>query len=337
MPEGHVYITRPMSAHVMRQAGELPAPMATHKDPDFPPTREQLLEGCRGASAIITMLTEKIDDEVMEAAGPGLKVIANVAVGYDNIDLEAAARRGITVTNTPGVLDEATADLAFALILATVRRVAEADRFVRTGKPWIWGPQSFIGLDVSAGATLGIIGLGRTGMALARRAHAFQMKVIATGSRASTPEAAALRVQPCDLETLLSTSDVVSLHCPLTTTNRHMIGAQQLAAMKPGSYLVNTARGPLVDEEALADAVESGHLAGAGLDVHEFEPRVNSRLRALERVVLLPHIGSAATATRDAMGELAVRNAAAVLTGLPALTPVLPDGQRHQDPALSRN
>jgi len=337
VPEGHVYITRPMSAHVMRQAGELPAPMATHKDPDFPPTREQLLEGCRGASAIITMLTEKIDDEVMEAAGPGLKVIANVAVGYDNIDLEAAARRGITVTNTPGVLDEATADLAFALILATVRRVAEADRFVRTGKPWIWGPQSFIGLDVSAGATLGIIGLGRTGMALARRAHAFQMKVIATGSRASTPEAAALRVQPCDLETLLSTSDVVSLHCPLTTTNRHMIGAQQLAAMKPGSYLVNTARGPLVDEEALADAVESGHLAGAGLDVHEFEPRVNSRLRALERVVLLPHIGSAATATRDAMGELAVRNAAAVLTGLPALTPVLPDGQRHQDPALSRN
>lgn len=337
MPEGHVYITRPMSAHVMRQAGELPAPMATHKDPDFPPTREQLLEGCRGASAIITMLTEKIDDEVMEAAGPGLKVIANVAVGYDNIDLEAAARRGITVTNTPGVLDEATADLAFALILVTVRRVAEADRFVRTGKPWIWAPQSFIGLDVSAGATLGIIGLGRTGMALARRAHAFQMKVIATGSRASTPEAAALRVQPCDLETLLSTSDVVSLHCPLTTTNRHMIGAQQLAAMKPGSYLVNTARGPLVDEEALADAVESGHLAGAGLDVHEFEPRVNSRLRALERVVLLPHIGSAATATRDAMGELAVRNAAAVLTGLPALTPVLPDGQRHQDPALSRN
>ena len=328
MPEGHVYITRPMSENVMRQAEALPAPLAMHADPDLPPTRGQLLEGCRGAAALITMLTEKIDDELMEAAGPGLKVIANVAVGYDNIDVEAAARRGITVTNTPGVLDEATADLAFALILATVRRVAEADRFIRTAQPWIWGPQSFIGLDVSAGATLGIVGLGRTGMAVARRAQAFQMKIVATGSRASTPEAAGLRVQPCDLDTLLRTSDIVSLHCPLTTTNRHMIGAEQLAAMKPGSYLINTARGPLVDEEALADAVESGHLAGAGLDVHEFEPQVNSRLRSLEKVVLLPHIGSAAAATRDAMGELAVRNVAAVLSGRPAVTPVLSSPQK---------
>jgi lactate dehydrogenase-like 2-hydroxyacid dehydrogenase len=336
VPEGHVYITRPMSEKVMRQAGALPAPLAMHADTNVPPTREQLLEGCRGAAAIITMLTEKIDDEVMEAAGPGLKVIANVAVGYDNIDVEAAARRGITVTNTPGVLDEATADLAFALILATVRRVAEADRFIRTGQPWIWGPQSFIGLDVSAGATLGIIGLGRTGMAVARRAKAFQMKIVATGSRASTAEAAGLHVQPCDLETLLRTSDIVSLHCPLTDTNRHMIGAQQLAAMKAGSYLINTARGPLVDEDALADAVESGHIAGAGLDVHEFEPRVNDRLRSLEKVVLLPHIGSAAAATRDGMGELAVRNVAAVLSGQLALTPVLPAGERQQDPVLSK-
>lgn len=335
MPEGQVYITRPMSTKVMRQAGELPAHVAVHADPDLPPTREQLLEECRGATAIIAMLTEKIDDEVMEAAGPGLKVIANVAVGYDNIDVEAAARRGIIVTNTPGVLDEATADLAFALILATVRRVAEADRFIRTARPWIWGPQSFIGLDVSAGATLGVVGLGRTGMAVARRAHAFQMKIMATGSRASTPEAAGLHVQPCDLDALLRTSDIVSLHCPLTATNRHMIGAEQLAAMKQGSYLINTARGPLVDEEALADALESGHLAGAGLDVHEFEPRVNDRLRALDKVVLLPHIGSAAAATRDAMGELAVRNVAAVLSGQPALTPVVPAGQREQDAVLS--
>ncbi|WP_197410525.1 2-hydroxyacid dehydrogenase [Arthrobacter sp. EPSL27] len=326
MPEGHVYVTRPMSPKVMQQAGELPIPLTVHADPDLPPAREQLLEDCRGATAIITMLTEKIDDKVMEAAGPGLKVIANVAVGYDNIDVEAAARRGIIVTNTPGVLDEATADLAFALILATVRRVAEADRFIRTARPWIWGPQSFIGLDVSAGATLGIVGLGRTGMAVARRANAFRMNIIATGSRASTPEAAELGVQPCNLDTLLRTSDVVSLHCPLTATNRHLIGAQQLAAMKAGSYLINTARGPLVDEEALADAVESGHLAGAGLDVHEFEPRVNNRLRSLENVVLLPHIGSAAAATRDSMGELAVRNVAAVLSGQAALTPVLPAG-----------
>ena len=324
MPEGRVYITRPLSEKVMRQAEALPVPLAMHAHPDLPPTRGQLLEGCRGATALITMLTEKIDEEVMEAAGPGLKVIANVAVGYDNIDVQAAGRRGITVTNTPGVLDEATADLAFALILTTARRVAEADRFIRSAQPWIWGPQSFIGLDVSAGATLGIVGLGRTGMAVARRAQAFQMKIIATGSRASTPEAAGLHVQPCDLDALLRASDIVSLHCPLAPTNRHMIGAEQLAAMKPGSYLINTARGPLVDEEALAEAVESGHLAGAGLDVHEFEPRVNDRLRALENVVLLPHIGSAAAATRDAMGELAVRNVAAVLSGKPGLTPVLP-------------
>jgi lactate dehydrogenase-like 2-hydroxyacid dehydrogenase len=324
-----------MSAYVMHQAEELPAAVVAHADTDVPPTRAQLLEGCRGATAIITMLTEKIDEEVMAAAGPGLKVIANVAVGYDNIDVDAAARRGITVTNTPGVLDEATADLAFALLLATVRRVVEADRFIRSGKPWIWGPQSFIGLDVSAGATLGIIGLGRTGMAVARRARAFGMNIIATGSRASSSEATGLGVQPCDLDTVLCTSDVVSLHCPLTATNRHMIGAPQLATMKAGSYLINTARGPLVDEEALANAVESGHLAGAGLDVHELEPRVNERLRTLENVVLLPHIGSAAAATRNGMGELAVRNVAAVLSGQPALTPVLPAGQRQQDPVPS--
>lgn len=324
MSDGHVYLTRPLSDAVMTMASGLPARLVTHEDTEFPPSRDQLLEECRGAVAIISMLTEKIDAEVMDAAGPGLKAIANVAVGYDNVDVEAATARGIIVTNTPGVLDEATADLAFALILATVRRLVEADRFIGTAKPWIWGPQSFIGLDLSAGATLGIVGLGRTGMAVARRARAFRMNIIATGSRASTAEAADLEVQPCDFDTLLRTSDVVSLHCPLTSTNRHMIAAPQLAAMKPGSYLINTARGPLVDEEALADAVESGHLAGAGLDVHEFEPQVNERLRSLDKVVLLPHIGSAGAATRDAMGRLAVRNIEAILSGSAPFTPVTP-------------
>jgi lactate dehydrogenase-like 2-hydroxyacid dehydrogenase len=166
-------------------------------------------------------------------------------------------------------------------------------------------------------------------MAVARRAKAFRMNIIATGSRASTPEATELGVQPCDLDTLLCTSDVVSLHCPLTATNRHMIAAPQLSTMKAGSYLINTARGPLVDEDALADALESGHLGGAGLDVHEFEPRVNDRLRPLEKVVLLPHIGSAAATTRDGMGGLAVRNVAAVLSGQPALTPVLLSTQKQ--------
>lgn len=323
MPENHVFLTRPMSEPVLRLAREsLPVPLVAHSDDGAPPTREQLLEGCRGAAGLITMLTEKIDEEVLDAAGPQLRVVGNVAVGFDNIDVDAAARREIVVTNTPGVLDEATADLACTLILVTARRVVEADRFVRAGNPWIWGPQSFVGLDVSAGATLGIVGLGRTGMATARRARAFGMRIVATGSRASTPEAAELGVEASDLEHLLEVSDVVSLHCPLTADNRHMIGRDQLAAMKRGSYLVNTARGPLVDEEALADALDSGHLAGAGLDVHEHEPEVNVRLREMEQVVVLPHIGSAGAATRDAMGTLAVRNAAEVLSGREALTPV---------------
>lgn len=323
MSDGHVFLTRPMSENVMAKAGELlSTTLTSHPAADAPPSRDQLVDGCRGASGIISMLTDQIDEQVLDEAGPRLRVIANVAVGFDNIDIEAAARRGIVVTNTPDVLDEATADLAFALLLATVRRLSEADRFVRTGEPWIWGPQSFVGLDVSAGATLGIVGLGRTGMAVARRARAFGMKILATGSRATSPEAAQLSVVPSDLQYLLRTCDVVSLHCPLTPDTWHMIGHTELAAMKPGSFLINTARGPLLNEEALADALDRGHLAGAGLDVHEHEPKVNIRLREMEQVVLLPHMASAGTATRDAMGILAVRNVAQVLSGRDALTPV---------------
>ncbi|WP_285291248.1 D-glycerate dehydrogenase [Arthrobacter sp. ISL-85] len=303
--------------------GWIPAEFRVHADVDGPPGRGSLLAGCRGASGIIAMLTEKIDEEVLEAAGSQLRVVANVAVGFDNIDVQAAARRGVIVTNTPGVLDEATADLTLALILSTARRVVEADRFVRSGRPWIWGPQSFVGLDVSGGATLGIVGLGRIGMATARRAHAFGMKLLATGSRATSQEAVSLGIEAVNLEQLLARSDVVSLHCPLTRETRQLIGAEELATMRKGSYLINTARGPLVDEESLADALESGHLAGAGLDVHEYEPQVNERLRRMEQVVVLPHIGSAGAATRDAMGTMAVKNGSAVLLGRPPLTPVV--------------
>lgn len=321
--EPHVFLTRPLSERVMRGARDsITAELRVHAGIDGPPSRESLLEGSRGASGIITMLTEKIDEEVLEEAGPQLRVVANVAVGFDNIDVEAAARRGVIVTNTPGVLDEATADLTLALILSTARRVVEADRFVRTGRPWIWGPQSYVGLDLSGGATLGIVGLGRIGMATARRAHAFGMKLLATGSRATSQEAVRLGVEAVNLEQLLGRSDVVSLHCPLTRETRHLIGAEELATMRKGGYLINTARGPLVDEESLADALESGHLAGAGLDVHEFEPQVNERLRRMEQVVLLPHIGSAGAATRDAMGTMAVKNVAEVLLGQPPLTSV---------------
>jgi len=289
---------------------------------DAPPERERLLRAVPGAAAIVSVLTERIDAEILDAAGPGLRIVANVAAGVDNIDLAAAADRGVVVTNTPDVLDEATADLAFALILATTRRVVEADRFIRSGEPWIWGPNDWIGLQLSAGATVGIVGLGRIGMAVARRASAFGARIVATGSRASSDEAAALGVIPVELDELFRTSDIVTLHCPLTPQTRGMVDAARIRSMRPGSTLINTGRGPLVDEEALADALEAGHLAGAGLDVHEHEPRVNDRLRASERVVLLPHIGSAGAATRDQMGRLAVRNVAEVLSGRPAVTPV---------------
>ena len=318
----HVYLSRQLTPAAMTAAESLGLPLVVHDDPDRPPSREQLLQGVRGASAVITLLTERIDDEVLEAAGSQLRVVANCAVGYDNISVPAAVSRGVVVTNTPGVLDEATADCAFGLVLASARRLVEGDRFIRSGAEWIWGPQAFVGLDVSAGATLGIVGLGRIGMAVARRAAAFNMRILATGSRAAGAEAAGYGVQQVDLQRLLAESDVVSLHCPLTPETRHLIGADQLAAMKPTAILVNTARGPIVDEAALAVALRDGVIAAAGLDVYEDEPRVHPELCALDNVVLLPHIGSAGQATRDAMGRLAVDNVRAVLAGEPPLTPV---------------
>lgn len=319
---GHVYLSRPLGDVVEHFRQQLPGELRTHHTADAPPTREELLESVQGAEAIVTLVTDRIDAEVLDAAGDQLKVVANVAVGYDNIDLNAAAERGVLVTNTPGVLDEAVADLTLALILTTTRRVAEGDRFIRTGTEWIWSPEGYVGLDVSAGATLGIVGLGRIGLAVAKRAQAFGMKIIATGRRAHDDDARSLGVSPASLDELLSAADIVSLHCPLTEDTKHLIAAQQLKAMKPGSYLINTARGPLVDEEALADAIESGHLGGAGLDVHEFEPATNPRLRTMDPVVMLPHIGSAGDVTRNEMASLAFRNVVAVLSGEKPLTPV---------------
>ncbi|MGY2001717.1 2-hydroxyacid dehydrogenase [Blastococcus sp. SYSU DS1024] len=311
-----------MTPAAMVAAGDLGVPLVVHDDPDRPPSREQLLSAVRGASALITLLTDRVDGEVLDAAGPGLRIVANVAVGYDNVEVAAAHARGVVVTNTPGVLDEASADCAFALLLATSRRIVEADRFMRTGADWIWGPQSFVGLDVSGGATLGIVGLGRIGMAVARRAAAFGMRILATGSRASSDEAAAYGVEPADLRRVLSESDVVSLHCPLTSATRRLIDAEKLAIMKPTAILVNTARGPVVDETALVHALKNGVIAAAGLDVYENEPQVHPELRSLDNVVLLPHIASAGLATRDAMGRLAVDNVRAVLAGEEPRTPV---------------
>ena len=286
-----------------------------------PPTSDQLEAGIAGASAAVITLTERVDAALLTTAGDQLKVIANVAVGYDNIDLAAAEAAGVMVTNTPGVLDRATADHTFALILAVTRRVAEGDRFLRSGQDWIWGPRMLVGLDISAGATLGILGYGRIGRALAQRAQGFDMTVIASG-RSRTPGTEEDGVSFVDTGTLLAQSDVVTVLTPLTPQTRHLIDAAALAAMKPTAYLINTARGGVVDETALIDALKAGQIAGAALDVFEGEPHVNPALLDAPNLVLTPHIASAGETTRDAMGILAIDNAAAVLAGKPPLTPV---------------
>lgn len=319
--QGRLHVSFRPSDRARRALDGLPGPVTCAAEPSGQ-DRSELLSDVRGATALVCLLTDRVDAELLDAAGPSLRVVANMAVGHDNIDVAACAARGITVTNTPGVLDEATADLAFALLLATSRRVVEADAFVRSGEPWSWRPDLFVGLDVSSGATLGIVGLGRIGLAMARRARAFDMRIVATPSRSAGEEAARLGIETLPLPDLLVASDVVSLHCPLTPDTRHLIGAEELGLMGPGSVLVNTARGPIVDEAALAAALADGTIGAAGLDVFENEPAVHPGLLALPNVVLLPHIGSAGRATRDRMAMLAIDNARAVLAGEPAPTPV---------------
>jgi glyoxylate reductase len=286
------------------------------------PPRADLLTLVAGADAVLTLLHDRVDEELLEAAGPQLRCIANVAVGYDNVDVAAAERRGVVVTNTPGVLDDATADLTMALILAATRRLAEGDRLVRRGEPWSWGMGFMLGSSLQ-GKRLGIVGLGGIGKWVAQRARAFGME-IAYHQRNPAPAEVekALGAERLPLEELLATADVVSLHCPLTPETRHLIGVEQLAAMKPTAVLINTARGPIVDEAALAEALAEGRIAAAGLDVYEREPQVEPRLLGLDNVVLTPHLGSATVETRTAMAELAARNAISVLAGQGPLTPV---------------
>ncbi|MCS5734348.1 2-hydroxyacid dehydrogenase [Herbiconiux daphne] len=317
----HVHVTFELPTRAAAELAATGLATTVYSGPTGEP-RASLLESVRGASGIICLLSDRIDAELMDAAGPSLRVVANYAVGYDNVDVAAAKERGIVVANTPGVLDNATADLAFALLLATSRRLVESDRFVRAGNDWKWEPDLFVGLDVSGGATLGIVGLGRIGMAVARRAAAFDMQIVATGSRASSPEAAALGVRAVELPELLTTSDVISLHLPLTPDTHHLIGAAELQAMKTSAVLINTARGPIVDELALIDALRDGVIGAAGLDVYEWEPTVSKGLLSLPNVVTAPHIGSAGRATREKMGSLAVQNVTAVLAGRPAPTAV---------------
>jgi glyoxylate reductase len=282
--------------------------------------REQLLELIEGVDVAITMLFDRVDDDFLDAAGPRLRGVCNVAVGFDNVDLAACARRGITVTNTPGVLDDATADLAFALLLAARRRLGEGERLVRGGEPWQFGLNFMVGHNLSGGR-LGIVGLGGIGALVATRGRAFGMEIVYHGRRDS-PRAAELNATRLDLDELLSTSDAISLHTPLTPETRGLIGARELGLMKPTATLVNTARGAVIDEAALVEALREGTIAGAGLDVYENEPLVHPGLLELDNVVLVPHIGSATVETRAAMAELAARNAIAIAAGEAPETPV---------------
>ncbi|MDV6014353.1 D-glycerate dehydrogenase [Haloechinothrix sp. LS1_15] len=304
----------------MQAAGELGRELVVGGEQ--PPDRSWLLEAARGASAVVCTLTEQIDAELLDAAGSDLRVVANVAVGYDNVDTAAAKERGVVVSNTPGVLDAATADLTMALLLGLSRRVTEGDRFLRAGTSWIWGPRMFVGTDVSAGCTLGVVGYGRIGKAVARRALAFDMDVLAHSPSLPTSGEDGSGVSYTDLPTLLRLADIVTLHVPLTEDTRHLIAAEGLRAMKRDALLINTARGGVVDTEALVAALRAGEIGGAALDVFEDEPNVDPRLLEFDNVVLTPHIASAGRATRDRMGTLAVDNVAAVLDGEEALTPV---------------
>ncbi len=273
------------------------------------------------ADAVVTLLTDRVDDGFLDAA-QGLKVVANVAVGYNNIDVAACTRRGVIVTNTPGVLTDATADIAMSLILMTTRRLCEGERLIRSGEPWKWGMFMMLGAGIQ-GRQLGIIGMGAIGEALAARARVFGMHIGYHNRSAVDPEAETrLHARRLTLEELLATSDVVSIHCPYNDATHHLIDADALASMRPEAFLINTARGPIVDESALVDALRAGTIAGAGLDVFEHEPNVHPGLIGLDNVVLIPHLGSATIETRSAMATLAARNVAEVLAGRPPLTPV---------------
>ena len=279
-------------------------------------SHEQLVERVRGKQGLVALLTDSVDRAVIEA-GPELKVISAVAVGYNNIDVAAARERGIVVTNTPDVLSEASADLTWALILAITRRVVEGDRLVRGGGWKGWALDFMLGSDLR-GKQLGIVGFGRIGQAVAARASAFGVRVAYQSRRAQGPP----EFKQMPFDKLLATSDILSLHCPLTEETTHLIDQAALARMKRSAYLINTSRGPVVDEAALVWALKNRMISGAALDVYEEEPKVHPELLTLDNVVLAPHLGSATTETRTAMADLAVRNVVAVLSGEPPVTPV---------------
>jgi len=266
------------------------------------------------ADAAVTLLTDRVDTAFLDAA-PRLRIVANVAVGYNNIDVAACHKRGVVVTNTPGVLTDATADLAMALILMTTRRLGEGERLIRSGSAWQWGMFMMLGTGVQQ-RRLGIVGMGGIGTALARRARAFGMTIAYHNRSPISHEVAGeLDAERLDLDELLATSDIVSLNCPYSEATHHLIDGRALRMMRDDAVLINTARGPVVDEAALVNALREGFIGGAGLDVYENEPEVHPGLLTLDNVVLLPHLGSATVETRTAMAQLAARNVVEVLAG----------------------
>ncbi|MFF2952743.1 2-hydroxyacid dehydrogenase [Kitasatospora sp. NPDC057965] len=312
-----VLVTRRLAPGVVeRLTANLPA---TVHDSDLPMARADLLAAVRGRRALITTLDDRVDAELLDAAGPGLRVVANHAVGYHNVDLAACAERGIPVTNTPGVLTAATADMAWALLLAATRRLGEGERLLRSGEAWAWAPNFLLGLELT-GTRLGVLGMGRIGRAVARRARGFDMPV-SYHNRNPLPPEQAEGAEWLPLEQLLSTSTVLVVTCPLSDATRHLLDARRLALLPRGAVVVSMTAG-VVDEDALAAALESGALFAAAVDNFEHEPAVPSALLAQDRAVLAPHLGSATVRTRQAMGDLAVDNVLAVLDGKEPVTPV---------------
>ncbi|MBR1437808.1 MAG: D-glycerate dehydrogenase [Synergistaceae bacterium] len=306
-----VYVTRTLPTYVMKTLGNI-CEYDVNSEERLA-TRDELVNAFKNYAAVITMINDPIDADLIAQAGPDLKLIANYGVGFNNIDVKAANEKGIYVTNTPDVLTDATADTAFTLMFACARRVIECDNIVRTGS-FMWTPKYMLGYDIT-GRTVGIIGAGRIGTNFGiKAARGFNMKVL-YHSRRTSLHLESVGAQRVGLEELLERSDFVSLHLPLTDSTRHLISARELAKMKPDGILINTSRGPVVDEKALADALAKGIIAGAGLDVYENEPDVEPALKALKNVVLLPHIGTATFGTRREMGLMVIRNIEAVFAG----------------------
>lgn len=299
---------------------------------DRPLSREELLDAVAGSAGVMTQLTDKVDAAFFDAAGGQLRVVANYAVGYNNIDLEEATRRGIVVTNTPDVLSDATADIGWTLLLGVARRVIEGDRLTRSGDWQGWAPHLLLGADL-VGRTLAVVGAGRIGYAMAKRARGWDMRILYVSREAKPVWERELEAERMELDAALAEADFVSLHVPLTERTHHLIGEQRLATMKPTAYLINTSRGAVVDERALVEALRRGTIAGAGLDVYEHEPALVPGLADCPNAVLLPHLGSATVETRATMGRLAADNLLAALDGRRPPHPVNPAVCEHLAPA----